>query len=47
MTRDTSKAMLPRPPLTKEAAPVEGVTGPLELTNPAPQVKSIMAAAVV
>jgi hypothetical protein len=42
--------MLPRPPnplLTKEAAPVEGLTGMLELTNSVPHVKSIMAAAVV
>jgi hypothetical protein len=42
--------MLPSPLdpwLTIEAAPVEGLMGVLELTNCAPQVKSIMAAAVV
>lgn len=45
-----SKAALPNPPdplPTIEAAPVGGTTAPLELTNCAPQVKSIMAAAVV
>jgi hypothetical protein len=50
VTSARSKAMLPSPLdpwLTKEAAPVEGLMGVLELTNCAPQVKSIMAAAVV
>jgi hypothetical protein len=45
-----SKATLPSPPnplLTKEAAPVEGLTGAVELTNSVPQVTSIIAAAVV
>jgi hypothetical protein len=50
VTKARRKAILPSPPdprPTKEAAPVEGLRGALELTNCAPQVKSIMAAAVV
>jgi hypothetical protein len=50
VTKARSKATLPSPPnplLTKEAAPVEGLTGAVELTNSVPQVTSIIAAAVV